>query len=115
MLARWARHLPTVLLVGAAAAFVLPLWVMLVGSLKSMDEIHHGPLLLPPWQPTLQAWRQAFGLLSPSLVNSLLITVPAVLLSTLLGAVSGYALAFSRWRAGSRALSNLLVLSLIHI
>jgi glucose/mannose transport system permease protein len=100
-----------VLLVGAAAAFLLPLWVMLAGSLKSMDEIRHGSLLLPPLRPTLQAWRQAVDALSPGLVNSLLITVPAVLLSTLLGALSGYALAFSRWRAGSRALSNLLVLA----
>ena len=108
---RWARHLSTALLVGAAAAFLLPLWVMLVGSLKSMDEIRHGSLLLPPLQPTLGAWRQAVDALSPGLVNSVLITVPAVLLSTLLGAVSGYALAFSRWRGGSRALSNLLVLA----
>jgi len=109
--ARWARHLPTVLLVSAAAAFLLPLWVMLAGSLKSMDEIRHGSLLLPPLRPTLEAWRQAVGTLSPGLVNSMLITVPAVLLSTLLGALSGYALAFSRWRAGTRALSNLLVLA----
>lgn len=109
--ARWTRHLPTVLLVGAAAAFLLPLWVMLVGSLKGMDEIRHGSLLLPPLRPMLGAWRQAVDALSPGLVNSLLITVPAVLLSTLLGALSGYALAFSRWRASSRALSNLLVLS----
>jgi len=95
----------------AAAAFLLPLWVMLAGSLKSMDEIHHGSLLLPPLRPTLDAWRQTVDAMSPGLVNSLLITVPAVLLSTLLGALSGYALAFSRWRAGSRALSNLLVLA----
>jgi glucose/mannose transport system permease protein len=108
---RWARHLPTLLLVGGAAAFLLPLWVMLAGSLKSMDEIRHGSLLLPPLRPTLQAWRQAVDALAPGLVNSLLITVPAVLLSTLLGALSGYALAFSRWRAGSRTLSNLLVLA----
>jgi len=109
--ARWSRHLPTALLAGAAAAFLLPLWVMLAGSLKSMDEIHRGSLLLPPLRPTLDAWRQAVGALSPGLLNSLLITVPAVLLSTLLGALSGYALAFSRWRASSRALSNLLVLA----
>ena len=109
--ARWAHLLPTALLLVAATAFVLPLWVMLAGSLKSMDEIHHGSLLLPPLRPTLGAWRQALDALSPGLVNSLLITVPAVLLSTLLGALSGYALAFSRWRAGSRALSNLLVLA----
>lgn len=108
--ARWTRHLPTLLLVAAAAAFLLPLWVMLVGSFKSMEEIRDGSLLLPPLRPTLGAWRQAVDALSPGLVNSLLITVPAVLLSTLLGALSGYALAFSRWRAGSRALSNLLVL-----
>jgi glucose/mannose transport system permease protein len=109
--ARWAHLLPTVLLVVAATAFLLPLWVMLAGSLKSMDEIRHGSLLLPPLRPTMGAWRQALDALSPGFVNSLLITVPAVLLSTLLGALSGYALAFSRWRAGSRALSNLLVLA----
>ncbi len=109
--ARWTRHVPTTLLAAAAVVFLLPLWVMLVGSLKSMDEIRHGSLLLPPLRLTLEAWRQTVDAMSPGLVNSLLITVPAVLLSTLLGALSGYALAFSRWRTSSRALSNLLVLS----
>jgi len=63
--ARLSRHLPTALLVGAAAAFLLPLWVMLAGSLKSMDEIRHGSLLVPPWRPTLEAWHRAVDALSP--------------------------------------------------
>jgi glucose/mannose transport system permease protein len=109
--AQRADRLSTLLLAGAAVAFLLPLWVMVVGSLKSMDEIRQGSLLLPPWRPTSAAWGQAFDALSPGLVNSLLITVPAVLLSTLLGALSGYALAFSRWRTTSHTLSKLLVLA----
>jgi len=106
-----ARHLPLVALLVGAAAFLLPLWVMLAGSLKSMEEIRQSSILLPPLNPTLAAWRQAVAALSPGLVNSLLITVPSVLLSTLLGAVTGYAMTFGRFRWWNTQLFNVLMLA----
>ena len=39
-------------LVAAALFFLLPLYVMIVTSLKPMDEIRHGALLAWPTSPT---------------------------------------------------------------
>ena len=89
----------------AAAFFLLPLYVMVVTSFKPMEEIRQGTLLALPAAPTLEAFSQAWssactGLdcrgISPGFLNSVIILVPSVVLSILLGAVNGYALA--QWR-----------------
>jgi glucose/mannose transport system permease protein len=88
-----------------ALFFLLPLYVMLVTSLKGMDEIRGGFLLAWPRVPTLQAWRDAWSGtctgdvcegVSRGFRNSVAIAVPATVLPILLGAVNGYAL--SLWR-----------------
>ncbi|MDR3005919.1 MAG: carbohydrate ABC transporter permease [Acidovorax sp.] len=97
-----------VFLLTAAAFFLLPLYIMVVTSLKPMEEIRLGQLFSLPVAPTLEAWSTAWhsactGLecsgLRVGFWNSVLITVPSVLLSILLGAINGYALAFwpVRW------------------
>ena len=102
----------------AYAAFVLsPIWVMGVTSVKGLDEIRQGGLLSFPHDVTFAAWAKAWGSactgvrcdgLQPFFLNSILIVVPAVLLSSIIGALNGYALAQWRFR-GSEALFTLLV------
>ncbi|MCB1355251.1 MAG: TOBE domain-containing protein [Maritimibacter sp.] len=86
----------------AAAFFLMPLYVMVATSLKTMDEIRVTSIFALPIRPTLDAWAAAWssactGLtcsgLSVGFVNSLAITIPATFLSILLGAVTGYAFA----------------------
>ncbi len=48
-------------LFSAALFFLLPLYVMLVTSLKSMDEIRSGSVLALPMAVTLEPWRQAWS------------------------------------------------------
>ncbi len=88
-----------------AAFFLAPLYVMLSTSLKSMDEIRQGTLLSLPLSPSLAAWAQAWseactgtdcGGLKPFFMNSVLMVVPAVAVSTLVGSLNGYVL--SKWR-----------------
>ena len=88
-----------------ALFFVVPLWVTLVTSLKSMDEIRLGNLLALPsaatWAPWEKAWSSACtGLacngISVGFVNSVRILVPSVIASIALGAITGYAMAFYR-------------------
>ena len=88
-----------------AAFFLTPLYVMVVTSLKSMDEIRNGTLLSMPVSPTLAAWAKAWseactgtdcGGLKPFFMNSVMMVVPAVATSTLIGALNGYVL--SKWR-----------------
>jgi glucose/mannose transport system permease protein len=102
----------------AYAAFVLsPIYVMIVTSVKGLDEIRQGSLLAFPHDITFAAWAKAWGTactgvrcdgLQPFFLNSILIAVPSVLLSSLVGALNGYALAQWRFR-GADALFTILL------
>lgn len=109
----WRRHVTPArlglyaFLLGASAFFLLPLYVMVVTSLKPMSEIRLGDIFALPQQPTVQAWAQAWssactGLncegISVGFWNSVRIVVPSTILSILIGAVNGYALSFWRVR-----------------
>lgn len=100
-----------VFLAAMLAFFLLPLWIMLNGSLKSMDELRHGSILTLPLRPTLSAWTRAAQALMPSFGNSLAITLPATLLSTVLGAVTAYAMSFGAMRWYGRHLFPVLLLA----
>ncbi|WP_431301319.1 carbohydrate ABC transporter permease [Tabrizicola sp. BL-A-41-H6] len=85
--------------------YILPLWVMVMTSLKGMPEVRLGNIFAPPveitFQPWVKAWAEACtGLncdgLSRGFWNSVLITVPSVILSILVASVNGYALV--NWR-----------------
>ena len=109
---RPARRIPTpariglyVFLASAAVMFLLPLYVMVVTSIKPMAEIRLGNLFALPVRVTLAPWVQAWtsactGLqcegIRGGFANSVAIVAPSTVLSILLGAVNGYALSF--WR-----------------
>jgi glucose/mannose transport system permease protein len=101
-----------VFLVTAAALFLLPLYVMLVTSIKPMEEIRLGNLFSLPVKVTLEPWAQAWmsactglecGGIRTGFMNSVAIVIPSTVLSILLGALNGYALSFWRPR-GAQAL-----------
>lgn len=90
-----------------AGFYLLPLYVMISTSFKTAEAIRAGGLLLPPLQPTFDAWGAAWseaciavecGGLRGYFFNSLKMAIPAVLLSTLLGALNGYILTLWRFR-----------------
>ncbi|MBP0482175.1 carbohydrate ABC transporter permease [Sagittula salina] len=85
--------------------YLLPLVVMVSTSLKSLAEIREGTLLSLPQAITFDAWAKAWDSacvgvrcdgLKPFMWNSIAMAVPAVILSTTLGAINGYAL--TKWR-----------------
>lgn len=91
----------------SALFFLTPLWIMVVTSLKTMNEVRQGHIMAWPdvltFQPWIDAWANACtGLechgISVGFWNSLRILIPSVLLSIALGAVTGYALSFWRVR-----------------
>ncbi len=101
----WHRLLLWGALILFAAWFLTPLYVMLTTSLKDMDQVRAGSLLSLPTSPTLDAWRKAWssactgtdcGGLKPFFWNSILMAVPAVMISTLIGSLNGYVL--SKWK-----------------
>ncbi|MDX8522916.1 carbohydrate ABC transporter permease [Mesorhizobium sp. MSK_1335] len=92
-------------LVVVALYYLLPLYVMIVTSLKGMPEIRLGNIFSPPVEITFEPWVKAWatactGLncdgLSRGFWNSVRITVPSVILSIAIASVNGYALA--NWR-----------------
>lgn len=85
--------------------YLLPLWVMVMTSLKGLPEIRVGNIFAPPleitFQPWVRAWAEACtGLncdgLSRGFWNSVAITLPSVALSIAVASVNGYALV--NWR-----------------
>ena len=99
---RWVLYI----MLGLFALFYLmPLFVMVITSFKSLDEIRTGDLISLPREVTFDAWRTAWsgactGIqcegVRPFFWNSVLIAIPAVLISTLIGALNGYVVA--QWR-----------------
>ena len=88
-----------------AIYYLIPLYVMIVTSLKGMPEIRLGNIFSPPievtFEPWIKAWSQACtGLncdgLSRGFWNSVKITLPSVIVSIAIASVNGYALA--NWR-----------------
>ncbi|MDF0601673.1 carbohydrate ABC transporter permease [Psychromarinibacter sp. C21-152] len=88
-----------------AVYYLLPLYVMIVTSLKGMPEIRLGNIFSPPMEITFEPWVKAWaeactGLncdgLSRGFWNSVKITVPSVFLSIAVASVNGYAL--SNWK-----------------
>ena len=88
-----------------ALYYLMPLFVMIATALKPLEEIRTGTLISlpqePTLEPTLRAWDSAcVGVrcegLQPYVWNSVAMVVPAVIISTFLGAINGYAL--TKWR-----------------
>ncbi|WP_355661517.1 carbohydrate ABC transporter permease [Halomonas salifodinae] len=116
-LARLGRVALYTTLILAALFYLLPLVVMLLTSIKPLEEIRAGSLLALPLAPTLEPWAKAWGEACTGMRcegiggyfwNSFAIVIPAVLISTLVGALNGYALTQWRFR-GSELLFALML------
>lgn len=98
--------------------YLLPLYVMIVTSLKGMPEIRLGIVFGPPmditFEPWVRAWSEACtGIncdgLSRGFGNSVRILIPSVLLSIAIASVNGYAL--SNWKfKGSEVFFTILII-----
>jgi glucose/mannose transport system permease protein len=102
-----------------ALVFLAPIYVMVVNSIKPLDEIRAGNLVALPLQPTFEPWLQAWSQaqigvqatgLKPYFLNSFLMVVPAVVLSTAIGALNGYVLTQFKVR-GATLIFGLLLFS----
>ena len=105
-------------LIFAALYYLLPLYVMVVTSLKGMPEIRLGNIFSPPVEITFEPWVKAWatactGLncdgLSRGFWNSVRITVPSTLISILIASVNGYALANWRFKGADLFFTILIV------
>ena len=95
------------LLVLFALLFLVPVYVLFISSTKSFAEVQDlSRMWSPPKDVTFESFRAAWsgipdrGLrgLSGNLVNSLKLTIPATIISALLGSMNGYVLSKIRFR-----------------
>jgi glucose/mannose transport system permease protein len=106
-----ARHSRTTrvviygLLLIFALIYIAPLLIMVLTSLKPLDEVTGGNMFYWPEHLTFEPWAKAWGGACVGLTcagikgyfwNSIKMVVPAVAISTLLGALNGYVL--TKWR-----------------
>jgi glucose/mannose transport system permease protein len=116
------RVLIYTLLIITSIYFLIPLYVMIITSLKDLDQIREGNIFIPTMKPTFDAWIKAWsaactGLnctgLAPGFWNSVFITVPSVIVSIAVASVSGYSLAMWPFKLAERCFVILLVGSFI--
>jgi glucose/mannose transport system permease protein len=88
-----------------AVIYLLPLFVIVANSFRELPEIARNGLIAFPQSFSLKAWPQAWAHycvagtcegIKRNFFNSLIMTIPATIFSTLLGAINGYVL--SKWR-----------------
>jgi len=112
------RGLIAVLVWLLAAAYLVPMVVVLLNSVRTAQEIAQGSMIGWPkfwaFSNYAVAWSgfciaQTCKGIAPYVVNSAAITLPATLISTLLGAVAGYAVSLWRFR-GDRWIFGLVTL-----
>jgi glucose/mannose transport system permease protein len=93
-----------------AAIYLIPLFIMVITSFKTLDEVRAGNLLSFPTAPTVTPWLKAWseaciGMscdgMAPYFWNSVKMVVPAVAISTAVGALTGYALALWKFKGAN--------------
>ncbi len=101
----WIKGIIIFLMIIFAVYYLTPLYVMIVNSVKHLAEIRKGNMMAIPAEFSLQYWYKAWSTaqigvnptgLKPYFWNSIKMVIPAVSISTILGALSGYVL--SKWR-----------------
>ncbi len=94
---RWGAYAVWFVLFCMAIVFLMPVYVMIANGLKDAQSVSLQRMWLPPAQLSgangfVGAWER----LSPNLMNSLSMVIPATVLSSLIGAINGYL--FAKWR-----------------
>ncbi len=87
------------ILVLLALVWLLPMYTMLINSLKTQHEIGRSQYMLPPQEGLeFQNYAQAFGVLRQGLLNSVIISVPATAFAVFLGSWAAFFLAMMRFK-----------------
>ncbi|MFJ7974489.1 carbohydrate ABC transporter permease [Peribacillus sp. JNUCC 23] len=103
-----SKPLIYVLLIAVSIFFLMPIYVLIITSLKPLEEITLANMWKLPSVLDMSSYSEAFSKLAPNLMNSFYLVIPATILSAMLGAMSGYVL--SKWKfKGSEILFTLML------
>jgi glucose/mannose transport system permease protein len=84
------------LLIVFSLFFLIPVYLMLITSIKPLDQITLAQMWELPKAIDFTSYKEAFEKLAPNFVNSIYLVIPATILSALLGSLNGYVL--SKWK-----------------
>jgi glucose/mannose transport system permease protein len=90
------RILLYVFLVVMAVWFLLPIYVLVNTSLKGFEEVNAARMWALPDRVTFEGYEAAWKEVSTGFGNSMAITIPASIISSLMGSLNGYI--FAKWR-----------------
>ncbi len=105
----WTRGAIYLVLLAFAAFYLMPFYVMVITSLKSYAEINVNLMWVLPRGFHFDSFIQAWIKVSPNFKSSVMITVPAALISSFIGSINGYI--FAKWRF--RGADTLFILFLV--
>jgi glucose/mannose transport system permease protein len=88
-----ARYLA---LFALACAFLVPVYVLLVTAFKDPTEVSASQMWNLPGSFSLDTFREVWPVMEDGFRNSLVMAIPAALISSVLGAANGFVL--SKWR-----------------
>lgn len=91
-----SRTLMYLVLVIAAAFFLLPIYLMLLTGFKPFNEVDVKTMWNLPTSLQVENFIAAYKQLAPNLKNSFVMVIPESILSALVGSLNGYLL--SKWR-----------------
>ncbi|MFS0614001.1 carbohydrate ABC transporter permease [Lederbergia ruris] len=90
------RSILYILLIIFCLFYIMPLYVMILTSLKPFEEVTLATMWKIPSTLDFSSYRFAFEKLAPNLLNSLYLVIPATVLSAMIGSMNGYVL--SKWK-----------------
>lgn len=96
---RWSVHVATaryLVLFALVCVFLIPVYVLVVTAFKDPTEVSVSQMWQPPDSLSLDTFREVWPKLEDGFRNSLVMAVPASIISSLLGAANGFVL--SKWR-----------------
>jgi glucose/mannose transport system permease protein len=93
---RWGRAAIYLTLGAFALFYLLPVYLLLLTSMKSFDEVSLSRMWDFPSKLGFDSFGAAWEILKDSFWNSIRLVVPATIISSILGSVNGYVLA--KWK-----------------
>ncbi len=105
----WSRGAIYLVLLAFCAFYLMPFYVMIITGLKPYEDVNVTRMWELPKGIYFGAFVEAWVKVAPNFWNSVVITVPAALISSFIGSINGYI--FAKWRF--RGADTLFILFLV--
>lgn len=92
----WTRGAIYLVLIAFAAFYLMPFYVMVITGLKPYADVNVTRMWELPRGIYFEGFISAWQRVAPNFWNSIVITVPAALISSMIGSINGYI--FAKWR-----------------